>query len=111
MGNSSKVKQLRICERVWEVKFLPTVLDDDDNGAKGTTDEESQVIEVSNKLAGDAQRSTLLHEALHAAIKTSLNSHPDDEEKCVQGLETALYSMLRCKKNKWFWKYMMEDDD
>lgn len=106
-----KKKDLYCCGRRWEVRFRPTVLDSDDNASKGTTDDEQQVVEVSTKLCPDAQRTTLLHEILHSAIKTSLNEHPSEEEKCVQGQETSLYSLLRDERNRWFWEYMMEEDD
>jgi hypothetical protein len=102
-------KLLVICGRTWTVEFKKQVIDDDGKTVHGTCDGDKNSIEIAcDKTADDNIRSSLLHEFLHASIKTILNRYPDDEDSLVTGLEAALYNVYRHPSNKWFWSKLAE---
>jgi len=99
------VKKMYICGREWTVKFLPIVIDDEDNLVSGTTNKSALDIEIATKsIPPSEQGSTLLHEIGHAILATVTNKHPDEEELCVQAWETGLVDMMRNERNEWVWE-------
>jgi hypothetical protein len=83
--------RLKILSRQWEVEYATgsAMLDKDEIGC---SDSEKQHITIKEGLKGDQERSTLLHETIHAVSDTlGLGL----TEKQVQGLETGLFAMNR----------------
>lgn len=83
--------KLKILSRQWEVEYATgsAMLDKDEIGC---SDAEKQHITIKEGLKSDQERSTLLHETIHA-ISDTLGLGLT--EKQVQGLETGLFAMNR----------------
>jgi hypothetical protein len=79
---------LKILGKKWSVDYVKdSPLEKDE---LGICDLEKQAIHVKDGLPGEQERSTLLHETIHA-ISDSLGLNLN--EKQVQGLETGLFDM------------------
>ena len=105
---------LWICGRPWSVRFCGESVLVNGREALGDCREDTFVIRV----AGDTvsrlqQRTTLLHEWLHACLKTNSVPDPrpsDDEEAYVRSLEVTIYDSLRDSRNAWFRTFLLESD-
>lgn len=92
--------KLRILGRSWEIEYAKETpnLESDEIGC---TDSEKQHISIREGLKPEQEKSTLLHESIHAISETlGLNL----SEKQVQGLETGLFAMNR--DNPRFFPYL-----
>lgn len=104
-------KLLWISGKRWEVIFTSEPIITDGETNLGVCLINDQIIKVCTKSKSqDVIRSSLLHEVLHAIVKSQLNTHSSDEEHCVMANEVGIYSIIRDKRNKWFWKVMFSDD-
>lgn len=104
-------ERLNILGRTWKVHFLRTPIKlKDGTPCDGHTDADKHLIRVSLNMARDRQRSTLLHEILHAVIDTTTSVHHQDEEKCVQALESGLFPVLRAPENAWAVEFLLAED-
>lgn len=77
--------KLKILGKVWSVSYTAMTKDE-----LGECDLENQALTVKDGLPGEQERSTLLHECIHA-ISDSLGLGLN--EKQVQGLETGLFDL------------------
>ena len=104
-------QRVDILGRNWRVHFVRKHLKlKDGTLCDGYTDQDKHLIQVSLNLAKDRQRSTLLHELLHAIIDTTSSVHHADEEKCVQALESGLFPVLRAPANEWLVRFLLETE-
>ena len=90
---------LKILGKKWTVEYVSDLPLEKDE--MGQCDLEAQAIHVKDKLKGEQEGSTLLHECIHA-ISDSLGLNLS--EKQVQGLETGLYDLNR--SNPRFFSYL-----
>ena len=104
-------QRVDILGRTWRVHFVKKKLKlVDGTECDGYTNKDKHLIQVSLHLAKDRQRSTLLHEVLHAIIDMTSSIHHSDEEKCVQALEAGLFPFLRAPENEWVLRFVQEKD-
>ena len=80
-------EHLKILGKRWSVSYGPLEKDD-----IGESDSEKQHITIKEGLKVEQERSTLLHESIHA-ISDTLGLGLT--EKQVQGLETGLFAAIR----------------
>ena len=82
---------LKILSRKWEVEYATEskALDKDEIGC---SDAEKQHITIKEGLKADQERSTVLHETIHA-ISDTLGLGLTERQ--VQGMETGLFAMNR----------------
>jgi hypothetical protein len=106
---------LWICGRPWRVEFSSDPVTSSGKVVLGDCQEDTLLIRVSvTGVSRQQQRSTLLHEALHACLKTNVppDPLPSDAEECyVRSLEVTLYDLLRDNRNEWFRQFMLEPDE
>lgn len=104
-------QRIDILGRTWRVHFCKTAIKDKDGTiCDGHTDRDKHLIRVSLEIAKDRQRSTLLHEILHAVIDMTTSVHHADEEKCIQALESGLFPVLRAPENVWMVEFLLETE-
>ena len=102
---------LDILGRNWRVYFVKSKLRiADGTECDGYTLKDKHLIKVSLNLAKDRQRSTLLHEVLHAIIDMTSSVHHQDEERCIQALESGLFPVLRSPHNVWLINFLLETE-
>ncbi len=95
---------LWICGKAWAIHVLDEAVVDEKDAVNGITDKAHHKILISTSgVDGQTIRSTMLHELGHAILSTVANTHPSDEEECVQAFETGMYSALTDTRNEWFW--------
>lgn len=104
-------EKLDILGRTWRVHFVRGAIKlKDGTPCDGHADQDRHLIRISLNMAKDRQRSTLLHEMLHAVIDMTSSVHHQDEEKCVQALESGLFPVLRAPENAWAVGFLLETD-
>lgn len=90
------------------------VHDSDGNRVTGTFDSGESTIEVDSKCRQALAGAVLLHELLHALEYWSYQPTGKllhNEEDRVVSAEKALYPVLRDRRNKPFWDYVMGGND
>jgi hypothetical protein len=102
-----RTKHLTIAGQRWRIEWRarPMV---ERQAVYGWCDPGQQRILVSNKLAADAQRITLLHEVLHAIHSAGADHHPKEEDRCVNVIAAGLYQIVRQAENAWLLDYILE---
>ena len=106
----TRPKTVKISPYLWVIKWSrQSVLSFHPNGdACGACDMQSMVIAVDPGKAEDYARATLLHEILHACIRSSDPTLDDEhEETVVAAITGPLLSMLR--DNPEVVDYLMDD--
>lgn len=97
-----------ISYRCYGIEFLSVYGNDE-----GFVDKEKGLIGIGMQESEDTMRSTLLHEILHALIKTynilGYEVAEGDEENIVRRLEAPLFEVM--KKNPHIIKYLWLDAD
>lgn len=94
-----KPASLKILGKKWSVDYVKdTPLEKDE---MGLCDLEKQAIHIKEGLPAEQERSTLLHESIHA-ISDSLGLGLS--EKQVQGLETGMFDLN--SRNPKFFSYL-----
>lgn len=106
---------LWICGRPWTVEFCDGPVVHRGHAVLGICEEDTFTISVTgdevNRLQ---QRTTLLHEWLHACLRTCTVPDPlpsDGEEAYVRSLEVAVYDSLRDSRNGWLRTFLLENDE
>ena len=90
----------------WNIELVKAVILHDGREVAGLTDKDAMYIKVNTKVSKAAQRSTLLHEVLHAVHNA--HEHDADEERCVRQVECGLTSILYDPRNKWFMRFLLD---
>ena len=80
-------ERLKLMGKVWSISYEKLSADD-----IGESDLETQHIKIKDGLKPEQEKSTLLHEVLHA-ISDTIGAGLS--EKQVQGLETGLWDVLK----------------
>lgn len=103
-------QKVNILGRTWKIHFVRKKIKWNGAECDGISLKSNHIIQISLNMAKDRQRSTLLHELLHAVIDTTSSVHHQDEEKCIQALESGLFPLLRAPENEWVLKFILETD-
>jgi Zn-dependent peptidase ImmA (M78 family) len=103
-------QRVDIVGRSWRVHFVKKKILHGGVECDGYVNRDAHLIQISLNQAKDRQRSTLIHELLHAIIDTTSSVHYADEEKCVQALESGLFPFLRSPHNEWVLKFLLEQE-
>lgn len=96
-----KTKRLRIGSNIWTVRFVDSILDDDNLLVNGLTHQDERLIEIDRTLSKDNQSVILLHECIHAALwESGLYELLDSEveEALARGLSNTLWPLIQSGK-------------
>jgi hypothetical protein len=94
--------KLTICGTVWTVEYVEDM--HRKKGRFGRTAPSQRLIQIATDQHPDLLRCTLLHEAMHAALRlggVQSGIDRDAEEKMCSALEVPLLSLIRDNQVKW----------
>jgi hypothetical protein len=107
MAVKAKTRKIFIAGVEWTVKFQIQPLLVEEAPVYGYTDPNKLEIAIAQKGLNHIQiQRTVIHEICHAIIDTMTVHHPDDEERCVAGLETGIWSIIKDPRNAWLWEFL-----
>lgn len=87
--------------QAWSIEFWNHIIDEDGDILQGDTDETTRVIRISTAYPKIRQKSTLVHEILHAILRVSGIKQlikDDIEEALVIAIENGLESIIELSK-------------
>ena len=100
------MKKLKILAKNYTLQEVDTLVQD--HNAYGMVFDRLNVIKLQADQPDQCRYDTIIHESLHA-IESQIkffNENPDEEERKVILLTTAIISLVR--DNKWLFKEMIE---